>query len=165
MVISAQQDIDGAEAAAQCVVRTHERLVDFLQAGRTLAQIDRYVAETLSSMECRSAFLRYRMKGHPPFASHSCLSLNDCIVHGTHDMTARPVEFGDILSVDIGVIHHGWIGDAAWTYAIGEATDEALELMACGRESLQFAVQLPRESTRLPSVRHHPPHAPGLDHG
>ena len=128
MVISAKQDVDGAAAAAQCVTTTHERLVEYLQVGRTLAQVDRFVAETLSSLDCRSAFLRYRMKGHPPFASHSCLSLNDCIVHGTHNMTDKPLELGDILSVDIGVIHHGWIGDAAWTYAIGEATDEALEL-------------------------------------
>jgi methionyl aminopeptidase len=140
MVISAQQDVDGVAAAAQCVTTTHERLVEYLQVGRTLAQIDRFVAETLSSLDCRSAFLRYRMKGHPPFASHSCLSLNDCIVHGTHDMTDKPLELGDILSVDIGVIHHGWIGDAAWTYAIGEATDEALELMACGRESLRRGI-------------------------
>ncbi len=140
MVITAQQDIEGAYAAAQCVVRTHELLVEYLQAGRTLSQIDRFVAEVLSSLECKSAFLRYQMKGHPPFASHACLSLNDCIVHGTHDMSDKPVSRGDVLSVDIGVIHHGWIGDAAWTYAIGEASDEAMELMSCGRESLRRGI-------------------------
>ncbi|MCH7798256.1 MAG: type I methionyl aminopeptidase [Planctomycetes bacterium] len=140
MVISAKQDVDAAEAAAQCVVRTHERLVEYLQVGRTLAQIDQFVAEVLSSLDCRSAFLRYRMKNHPPFSSHACLSLNDCIVHGTHDMSTKPLGAGDILSVDIGVVHRGWIGDAAWTYAIGEASDEALQLMACGRESLQRGI-------------------------
>ncbi len=140
MVIKAQQDIDGAYAAAQCVVRTHERLVEYLEVGRTLGEIDRFVAEALASLECKSAFLRYQMKGQPPFASHACLSLNDCIVHGTHDMSNKPVGIGDVLSVDIGVIHHGWIGDAAWTYAIGEASDEALELMSCGRESLRRGI-------------------------
>ncbi len=140
MVISAQQDIDAAEAAAQCVVRTHERLVEYLQVGRTLAQIDQFVAKVLSSLDCRSAFLRYRMKNHPPFSSHACLSLNDCIVHGTHDMSDKPLDTGDVLSVDIGVVHRGWVGDAAWTYAIGEASDEVLQLMACGRESLQRGI-------------------------
>ena len=140
MVINAKQDVLAAQAAAQCVVRTHERLVEYLQVGRTLAQIDQFVAEVLSSLDCRSAFLRYRMKNHPPFASHACLSLNDCIVHGTHDMSDKPLGAGDVLSVDIGVVHRGWIGDAAWTYAIGEASDEALQLMACGRESLQRGI-------------------------
>ena len=140
MVISAEQDIEGAAAAARCVVKTHERLVEFLRAGQTLAEIDRFVAQVLDSMDCSSAFLRYRMRGHPPFASHACLSLNDCIVHGTHDMSESPVNPGDLLSVDIGVIHSGWIGDAAWTYAMEDATDEARRLMACGRESLRRGI-------------------------
>ncbi len=149
MVITAQTDIEGAAAAAECVVQTHQRLVEFLGPGQTLAEIDRFVAEVLSSLECRSAFLRYRMKGHPPFASHACLSLNDCVVHGTHEMTTDPVKPGDVLSIDIGVVHHGWIGDAAWTYAIAEASDEALALMACGRESLQRGIDALRAGRPL----------------
>jgi methionyl aminopeptidase len=140
MVVTAQRDIDAAQDAAQRVVETHRRLVEFLRAGQTLAEIDRYVAEILSALDSRSAFLRYRMKGHPPFASHACLSLNDCIVHGTHDMTTKPVATGDLLSIDIGVVHRGWIGDAAWTYAIEEVSDEALRLMQCGREALRRGI-------------------------
>lgn len=140
MVITAQNEIDAAAAAAQIVVQVHQRLAGYLRAGLTLAQIDRFVAESLSSFDSRSVFLRYRMRGHPPFASHACLSVNDCIVHGTHDMTQRPVEAGDLLSVDIGALHEGWVGDAAWTYAIGEAPEEAKRLMACGRESLRRGI-------------------------
>lgn len=141
MVVTAQREIDAAHEAAQIVVRVHERLAGWLRAGQTLAQIDRHVAEILSSFDSRSAFLRYRMKGHPPFASHACLSVNECIVHGTHDMTAQPLRAGDLLSVDIGVVHDGWIGDAAWTYAIEEASDLARRLMACGREALRRGIE------------------------
>ena len=140
MIATAQQDIDGAYAAAQCVVQTHQRLAEFLRAGLTLAEIDRFAAETLSSLDCRSAFLRYRMRGYPPFPSHACLSLNECIVHGTHHMTAEPIKPGDVLKIDIGVTHHGWIGDAAWTYAIEEVSEDAQRLMACGRESLRRGI-------------------------
>ncbi len=140
MVVTAQREIDAARNAAQRVVEAHRRLAEFLRAGQTLAQIDRFVAETLSDLECRSAFLRYRMRGHPPFPSHACLSLNSCIVHGTHDMTSAPTRPGDLLSVDIGVIHDGWIGDAAWTYAIAEASLVARRLMDCGRESLRRGI-------------------------
>lgn len=140
MVVTAAREIDSAYLAAQCVVRTHERLVEFLRAGLTLAEVDRFVAQTLEDLDCKSAFLKYSMQGHPPFPSHACLSLNSCIVHGTHNMTREPLKPGDILSIDIGVVHQKWFGDAAWTYAIEHASDEALRLMSCGRECLRRGI-------------------------
>ena len=121
MIVTAEQDIEGATVAATHVVEVHRRLVDMLRPGLTLAQIDEFVANTLVELDCVSAFLGYSVRGHPPFPSHACLSVNECVVHGTHDMTTNPLQPGDIISIDIGVKHHGWIGDAAWTYAICEA--------------------------------------------
>lgn len=141
MTITVERDMEAALAAAQCVVRTHERLVEFLKAGQTLAEIDQFVARCFDDLKCKSAFLRYRIPGHPPFPSYACLSLNDCIVHGTHDMTDRPIEPGDVFSIDIGVKHRGFIGDAAWTYAIEQASDEAMRMMECGREALRAGVE------------------------
>ncbi len=140
MVVTAERDIQGARTAAQCVVEVHRRLADMLAPGQTLAEIDAFVAETLADLDSSSAFLHYKMRGHPAFPSHACLSPNDCIVHGTHDMTSVPIRRGDVLSIDIGVIRDGWIGDAAWTYAIGEASAEALRLMQCGRETLRRGI-------------------------
>jgi methionyl aminopeptidase len=140
MVVTAARDVDSALAAAQCVVRTHERLVEFLRAGQTLAQVDQFVAATLKDLDCRSAFLHYSMQGHPPFKSHACLSVNEVIVHGEHDIMDRPLQAGDVLSLDIGVYHHGWVGDAAWTYAIEHASDQAMRLMHCGRECLRRGI-------------------------
>ncbi|MCH2134429.1 MAG: M24 family metallopeptidase [Phycisphaerales bacterium] len=140
MVVKRQRDVEAAAAAAQRVVDVHFAIVEFLAAGQTLAQVDAFVGETLESMDCRSAFLRYRIPGHPPFPSHSCLSPNTCVVHGTHLMTDAPLVPGDILSVDIGVSYKGWIGDAAWTYGI-EAVDEATQrLMTAGRECLRLGL-------------------------
>jgi methionyl aminopeptidase len=144
MVVTTKRDIDAARAAAQCVVTVHRRLAEWLRSGLTLAEIDRFVAEALRDLQCRSAFLRYRMRGHPPFPSHACLSLNSCIVHGTHDMTGAPLRPCDVLSVDVGVVRQGWIGDAAWTYAIERASREALGLMECGRESLRRGISVLR---------------------
>lgn len=137
MIVTSPKDIELAAAAAERVVETHRRLVTFLRAGQTLAEIDAFVGDTLASLDAKSAFLGYRIRGHPPFPSHACLSPNDCVVHGTHDMTSRPIARGDIVSIDIGVKYQGWIGDAAWTYAIEDARPEALALMKCGRESLR----------------------------
>lgn len=140
MVVKRETDVDLAAAAAECVSETHFRLVEFLRAGLTLPEIDGFVARQLDDLRCKSSFLKYKIRGHPPFPSHSCLSMNDCIVHGTHNMQHPPLKPGDIISIDIGVRYRGWIGDAAWTYAIEYASDRALNLMECGKESLRRGV-------------------------
>ena len=134
------KEIEAARCSAQCVVEIHKSLTDYLRAGLTLPEIDSFVARQLRSLNCKSAFLKYRIPGQPPFPSHSCLSVNDCVVHGTHIMEHSPLASGDLISIDIGVKHNGWIGDAAWTWAIDHATDENASLMKAGRESLVAGV-------------------------
>jgi methionyl aminopeptidase len=134
------KDVDAATLAAKHVVDIHESLTDYLCVGLTLPEIDSFVAKRLNQLKCKSAFLKYRIPGQPPFPSHSCLSVNDCVVHGTHVMSLAPLQPGDLVSIDIGVIHQGWIGDAAWTWAIEHATDENLRLMQAGKDSLAAGV-------------------------
>lgn len=55
-------------------------------------------------------------------------------------MNQDPLQPGDIVSIDIGVTHRGWIGDAAWTWAIECASDENLQLMQSGKESLTAGI-------------------------
>lgn len=139
-LVTRETDIETAAHAAQCVVETHLRLADWLRCGQTLAQIDTFIAEQLADLSCKSCFLGYKAGGSPAFPSHACLSPNACIVHGTAGFTTEPMRPGDLLSIDIGVTYHGWIGDAAWTYAFEEASDAALRLMRCGRESIALGV-------------------------
>ena len=141
MQLASQEDINGATRAAECVVAVHERLVDWLKPGQTLAEIDSFVARSLQELGARSAFLGYRARPHPAFPSHACLSVNECVVHGTHDMTDTPTAEGDLLSIDIGALLDGWIGDAAWTYAIGGADQIGLDLMDAGRTSLRLGIE------------------------
>lgn len=118
-------------------MKTHQRLVEHIRAGVTLAQIDAAVARILDDLSCRSCFLHYRVGRLPPFPSHACLSVNDCVVHGTAGSLLRPLRSGDLLKVDIGVWHRGFIGDAAWTYSIGPAAPDVRRLMEAGKESLR----------------------------
>ncbi len=133
-------DAAQARVAAQRVVEVHRRLVEFLAAGQTLAEIDRFVAITLDDLKCKSCFLGYRAGGLPPFPSHACLSVNDCVVHGTAASLERPLEPGDLVKIDIGVSHKGWIGDAAWTYSLGEPTKQVRALMDASKQSLQLGI-------------------------
>lgn len=142
-------DVDAAYAAAQCVVETHRRISAWLREGMTLARIDAEVARVLESLKCRSAFLHYRAGRTPPFPSHACLSVNECVVHGTAGYMERPLVKGDVLKLDIGVIRQGWIGDAAWTYSFGEPAPEVRRLMECGKESLRRGIPQLRPGATL----------------
>jgi len=133
-------DIDAAFASAQLVAEMHRRLSRWLEQGQTLAQIDRFVEQTLAEMKCRSCFLGYKVPKSPAFPSHACLSVNDCVVHGTAGAVTRPMGEGDVLKIDIGVTYRGWIGDAAWTYVFGEPSDEVRRLCDCGKESLRRGI-------------------------
>lgn len=139
--VQTSSDLDGARAAASMVVDVHRELSDFLRIGQTLAQIDAFVGTTLDRMGAKSCFHRYNPGRMPPFPSLACLSVNECVVHGTAGYLARPIERGDLLKIDIGVKYRGWIGDAAWTYAIGEPDELCRRLMSSGKESLRRGVQ------------------------
>lgn len=145
-VVSAQ-DVAGAHAAARCVVEAHRRVSAFLRPGLGLPELDRFIARTLEELQCRSCFLGYRMPRGPAFPSHACLSVNNCVVHGTAGSHAQPLRGGDVLKVDIGVVHHGWIGDAAWTYAFAPVSEEAARLMACGKEALRRGIAVLKPGT------------------
>lgn len=134
-------DADAAYAAAQRVVDTHRRVSAWLRPGQTLAQIDAYVGKTLEELECKSCFLHYRVGKLPPFPSHACVSVNDCVVHGTAAYYLHPMKAGDLLKIDIGVHYKGWVGDAGWTYHFGEPTAQIRKLMECGKESLRRGIQ------------------------
>jgi len=137
-----EKDAQRAREAAARVADTHTAIASYLRTGLTLAQIDSEIARILASLDCKSCFLGYRAGGLPPFTSHACLSVNDCIVHGTAGMTSAPLKPGDIISIDIGVTHKGWIGDAAWTYAIEDYPDDQTHrLMDAGKESLRRGIE------------------------
>jgi methionyl aminopeptidase len=134
-------EAEQAYAAAQKVVEIHRRLVGFLGVGQTLGQIDRFVGEQLADLKCKSCFKGYRPGGLPPFPSNACLSVNACVVHGTAGYYEAPMAPGDVLKIDIGVSHRGWIGDAAWTYVFGEPSPDVRKLLDAGKNSLRLGIE------------------------
>lgn len=141
--ISSPAESDAAYAAAQVVVECHRRIAAFLKVGQTLAQIDKFVGEQIADQRAKSCFLGYSPKRSrlPPFPSHACLSLNECVVHGWHGYVQRPLREGDVLKIDIGVTHQGWIGDAGWTYVFGQPSKQIAMLMEAGKESLRRGIK------------------------
>ena len=86
-------------------------------------------------------------KGYP-FAS--CISVNDAIVHGFP--SERPLQDGDVISVDIGVYKNNYHGDSAYTFAIGNVPAEKMDLLRVTKESLYRGIEKAVAGNRIGDI-------------
>ena len=112
IILKNEREIEAMRAAGEVAARVLEEVSAFVQPGLTTREIDNYAASRIKAHGGKSAFLGYRK-----YPCHVCLSVNDEIVHGLAG--ERRVQFGDIVSIDVGVMYHGFIGDNARTAPVG----------------------------------------------
>lgn len=117
----------------------------FIVPGVTTRQVDEFAAKVMKANGCRSAFLGYRK-----FPCHTCISVNDEVVHGIGG--DRQVHFGDIVSLDVGVVYRGFIGDTARTVAAGGCSVAAQRLMEVTERSLYEGIAAAQPGNRVSDI-------------
>jgi len=120
--------------AALLVSKTLTEVATVLKAGMTTMQIDTLCATFIKDHKAIPSFYKY--SGYP---HNICASVNDVVVHGFPN--GVPLKDGDIVSIDIGVILNGWHGDHAYTFVIGETTEEINQLVRVTKESLYKGIE------------------------
>ena len=111
-----------------------EEVGAFIQPGLTTKQVDNFAAERMRHYGAKSAFLGYRK-----YPCHTCISVNDQVVHGLAG--PRRLEFGDLVSLDVGVVYRGFIGDTAKTVAVGGCDVKAQHLMDVTERALYVGIE------------------------
>jgi methionyl aminopeptidase len=117
-----------------------------LLVGSTLARVAEWIAPGVTTLrldEIAEEFIRDHgaapgFKGYGGFPNTLCISVNDAVVHGIPSQ--RPLESGDLVSVDCGVLMNGFYGDSAFTFGVGEVSEEDSHLLRVTRECLDLAV-------------------------
>jgi len=120
-------------------------LKDHVAPGVTTAELDE-----IAERECRKRRAKPAFKGYGGFPYTICASPNEKVVHGFPDRT--PLQHGDILSVDFGLIIDGFYGDAAFTVPVGDVDDEKRRLMKVTEESLYLAIQAAMAGGRVSDI-------------
>ena len=116
--------------AGRIVARVHAALKEAIRPGISTWDIDQLALEVIQRYNATSSFYKYN--GYP---AHVCTSVNEELVHGI-PKRSRKLKKGDIISIDVGVSYRGFIGDSAWSYAVGDIDEDAAELMRVTEESL-----------------------------
>ncbi len=138
ITIKSKREIELMRDAGKLLRDVHLRLGEEIAPGITTLDLDKLGEELIRKTDSIPSFLNY--EGYP---ASVCVSINDEVVHGipTKD---RIIQDGDIVSLDIGLIHNGWQSDAARTHAVGNVSEEALALIKVTEESffegIKFAV-------------------------
>ena len=119
-----------------------------IRPGVSTGDIDRFVEEQILAAGMTPTF-----KGYCGFPANVCVSVNEELVHGIPS-AARALKEGDIVSVDVGVTHKGWVSDAARTYEVGKVSETAARLVRTARESFFKGLGFCRAGNRLTDVSH-----------
>jgi methionyl aminopeptidase len=122
IILKNEREIEAMRAAGMVAMRVLDEVSAWIVPGRTTKEIEQFAAQCIKKQGAKSAFLGYRK-----YPCHVCISVNDEVVHGL--ARNRGVQFGDIVSLDVGVVLNGFIGDTARTVAVGGCDVLAQKLM------------------------------------
>ena len=139
--LKSEREIGLMRKAGLAVWQAHQIAASMVRPGATTIEIDRAIEDHFNRLEEQPLFKNYpnASKGKPPFPAVTCMSVNEAVVHGIPD--ERPLEEGDIVSIDTGCRLHGWCGDAAVTYPVGQVSPEVQQLLDVTQATLALAIE------------------------
>lgn len=133
-VYKTDDEIELIRQSSLLVGKTLAELAKLIKPGVTTLELDKVAYEFIHDHQAYPGFL-----GYNDFPNSICASVNSAVVHGLP--TNIPLKEGDIVSCDIGVVKDGYWGDSAYTFAVGEVSNEIKQLMKVTKESLYLAIE------------------------
>jgi methionyl aminopeptidase len=140
-----EEEIDLIRESSLLVGKTHAAIASLIKPGVTTLELDKIAEEFILDNGAIPAF-----KGYGGFPNTLCMSPNEQVVHGIPNN--QPLNDGDILSVDCGVLKNGFYGDSAYTYEVGEVDSEVGNLLKVTKESLCKGIEQAVAGKRLGDI-------------
>lgn len=137
ITLKSRREIELMRDACRLVVEAHEIARSMIRPGVQTREIDEAIDSLFARHDATPLFKGY--PGKVPFPAATCISINEEIVHGIPG--GRELAEGDIVSIDTGCRLNGWCGDSAWTYSVGEVSEEKRRLLEFGEELLALAMR------------------------
>lgn len=150
--LKSKREIGLMRKSGLAVWKAHQIASQMIRPGVTTAEIDRAVEEHFQRLGATPLFKNYpnSSRNKRAFPAVCCMSVNEAVVHGIP--TDKPLQEGDILSMDTGCRLNGWCGDAAVTHPVGQISPEVQDLLNVTKTVLELAIQLMGEKSRWSQV-------------
>lgn len=133
IILKTERDLEAMRPACLVAGKVLSEVAAFIRPGVTTKEVDEFAASRIKHYGAKSAFLGYRK-----YPCHTCISVNEQVVHGL--ASSRQLSFGDIVSLDVGVVYNGFIGDTARTVAVGGCGVLAQKLMDVTEKALHEGI-------------------------
>ena len=147
IIIKNEREIELMREAGMMVSKTHQYLKPYIKKGITTGELDKLAEDFIRSMGGVPS-----CKGYEGFPATLCTSVNSTVVHGIP--SRQKLKDGDIITVDMVIGYKGYQGDAAWTYAVGEISDEKKYLMEHTEKALLEGVKQVKPGARIGDISH-----------
>ena len=139
------EEIELMKAAGNLCAKTLSMLKQYIKPGISTIELNKIGEDFIRSHNAIPTF-----KGYNNFPFALCISIDECVVHGLPN--DKPLLEGQIVSVDCGVTLNGWIGDSAYTYPVGEISNEKKQLMKVAEEALYLGIQQAKEGNKTYNI-------------
>jgi methionyl aminopeptidase len=133
IILKTERDLEAMRPACTLAGTVLNDVAAFIQPGMSTREVDEYAGSRIKHYGAKSAFLGYRK-----YPCQICISVNEQVVHGLAG--ARQLQFGDIVSLDVGVVYNGFIGDTSKTVAVGGCNLAAQKLIDVTEKSLHEGI-------------------------
>jgi len=120
----------------------------FMQPGVSTKEIDDAIKKFIVGAGAKPSFL-----GYGGFPASACISINNEVIHGIPSKD-RKLCGGDIVSVDVGAFYNGFHGDNAYTYAVGDISEEAAQLLRVTEACLYKGIEAAKPGNRIGDIGH-----------
>ena len=147
IVIKNEEDLCGMRAAGQATANVCQALAEAVAPGVTTGELDRLAERLIVDEGGRSAF-----KGYRGFPGQICVSINQEVVHGIPGR--RRIGLGDIVSLDVGVVFDGYVGDTAVTVVVGVMDPEIIRLVSTTEKALYAGIERARPGGYVGDISH-----------
>ncbi len=151
--IKSPQELELMRSAGRIVAEVHVRMREMVQPGVTTADLDAAAEKIIRGYGAIPIFVGYpnAKEGGPVFPATLCTSINDELVHGIPSRQ-RVLMDGDLVSIDVGVLYKGYVGDSGWTYPVGVVNGEAQRLLEVTEGSLWAGIAAAKAGNRFIDV-------------
>lgn len=138
--LKTEDEIDLMRKANRLVGKTLGELARHIRPGITTGQLDRIAEEFIRDNGAEPTFKNFPNPFGAPFPASICTSINSVVVHGIpSDKTV--LRDGDIISIDCGTLLDGFNGDSAYTFRVGEVSDDVDRLLRTTKEALYLGIR------------------------